>query len=116
MADRHDNDPDDVFPEEYDGPTVRIPQVDVPNVDTSVSDSDAMTDSPLADLFVLHVILWNAVLMSLSLGAMLIYFRGNWATGGQLIAIGIILTLYGAYRWPGNADSLAARLKAFRNR
>jgi hypothetical protein len=35
---------------------------------------------------------------------MLIYFRQDWTTGGRLIVISVILTLYGAYRWPDNVD------------
>jgi hypothetical protein len=35
-----------------------------------------------------------------SLGAMLIYFRNDWTTGGRLLVAGGILSLYGLYRWP----------------
>jgi hypothetical protein len=106
MEDGQDNESEDIYPGEYDGPKVRIPHVDVPEVDVPTSDSDAISDSPIAALFVLHVIIWNAVLLSLSLGVMLIYFRQNWTTGGQLIGISIILTLYGAYRWPDGVDGI----------
>ena len=46
-------------------------------------------DSPIAALFVLHVVIWNAVLFLFSLGVMLIYFRQNWTIGGQLIGVQI---------------------------
>ena len=106
MEDRQDEEPDDIYPREYDGPKVRIPDVDVPEVDVSTADSSVLSDSPIAALFVLHVIVWNAVLLCFSLGVMLIYFQGNWTVGGQLIAVGAILTLYGAYRWPENVGVL----------
>jgi len=104
MEDGRDNESEDIYPEEYDGAKVQIPRVDVPEVDISTRNSDAISDSPIAALFVLHVIIWNAVLLFFSLGLMLIYFRQNWTTGGQLIAISIILALYGTYRWPDNVE------------
>ena len=104
MEDRQDDESEGIFPEEYDGPKVRIPRVDVPETGASTSSSDAIADSPIAALFVLHVIIWNIVLLCFSLGVMLIYFRGNWTIGGQLIGIGIVLTLYGVYRWPDNTE------------
>lgn len=97
MGDGQD-DESDIFPDEYDGPRVRIPRVDVPGGDGSTSDTIA--DSPIAALFVLHVIIWNVVLLCFSLGVMLIYFRQDWVTGGQLVGISAILALYGVYRWP----------------
>jgi hypothetical protein len=102
--DRQDDESDDVYPEEYDGPRVRIPSVDVPEVEVSTSESDAITDSPIATLFALHVLIWNAVLLFFSLGVMLVYFEGNWNTGGQLIVVSIVLTLYGVYRWPDSGE------------
>jgi hypothetical protein len=102
MNDDRTNETEGVYPDEYDGPTVRIPHVDAPTVDVPTVDSDAIADSPIAVLFVLHVFIWNAVLLCSSLGVMLIYFRQNWTAGGQLIGVAVILTLYGAYRWPEN--------------
>lgn len=92
------DDPENPYPPGTDGPRVEIPSVDVPSVEAS---TDELGDSKLTSLFLLHVILWNAVVLLLSLGAMLIYFRGNTATGGQLLAAGVILTAYGLYRLPG---------------
>jgi hypothetical protein len=104
MEDGQDNESEEVYPGEYDGPRVRIPQASMPEIDVPTGDSDVVVDSPIAALFVLHVIIWNAVLLSFSLGVMLIYFRQDWTTGGRLIVISVILTLYGAYRWPDNVD------------
>lgn len=92
------------FPDEYDGPTVDIPQVDAPSVDVPTASADSVSDSTLSTLFVFHVLLWNAVLLSLSLGAMLIYFRQDWTNGTRAIAVGVILTAYGIYRWPSDDD------------
>lgn len=96
------DDSENPYPPGTDGPSVEIPSVDVPSVEAS---TDELGDSKLTSLFLLHVILWNAVVLLLSLGAMLIYFRGNAATGGQLLAAGVILTAYGLYRLPdGDSD------------
>jgi hypothetical protein len=113
MEDGSDNESEDIYPEEYDGPKAQIPRVDVPEVDVPEVDvpevdvsSDTIADSPIVGLFVLHVIIWNAVLLCFSLGVMLIYFRQSWTTGGRLIGISIILTLYGAYRWPDSVEGI----------
>jgi len=87
-------------PAEYDGPTVDVPSVDPPSVDVPTASSETVSDSPIASLFVLHAIIWNAVLLLSSLGAMLIAFEGNWDLGGSLLGAAGILTLYGVYRWP----------------
>lgn len=104
MRDDRDTGLDDIYPDEYRGPTARIPNVDVPKVDIPTTNSDAVSDSSITTLFVLHVVIWNAVLLCLSLGLMLIYFRQNWAVGGQLLSVSAILALYGAYRWPNGDD------------
>lgn len=102
------DDPENPYPPGTDGPRVEIPSVDVPSVDVpSVEASTGeLGDSKLTSLFLLHVVLWNAVVLLLSLGAMLVYFRGDTATGSQLLAAGVILTAYGLYRLPdGDSDS-----------
>lgn len=104
MDDRLLADPEDPYPEGIDGPTVEVPSVDVPSVS-----AEDVRDSPILRLFVLQVVVWNLVLLAVSLGGMLIYFEGNWETGGRLVAAGAVLALYGAYRWPrGGGDEQAA--------
>lgn len=101
------DDPDDPYPPGTEGPRVEIPSVEAPSVETPSLDAAAgdAADSKLTSLFVFHVILWNAVLLLLSLGAMLAYFRADWETGGQLVAAGVILGAYGVYRLPdGESD------------
>ncbi|MDS0298307.1 hypothetical protein NDI76_06095 [Halogeometricum sp. S1BR25-6] len=104
MRDDRDIGLDDVYPDEYRGPTARIPNVDVPKVDVPTANSDSMSDSSITTLFVLQVVIWNAVLLCFSLGLMLIYFRQNGAAGGQLLSVSLILALYGVYRWPRSGD------------
>lgn len=96
------DDSENPYPPGTDGPRVEIPSVNVPSVDVPSVDASTseLGDSKLTSLFVLHVLLWNAVVLLLSLGAMLIHFRGNTATGSQLLAVGVILTAYGLYRLP----------------
>jgi hypothetical protein len=50
--------------------------------------------------FVLQVLIWNAVLLALSLGLLLAWFRGQLELGGALIAAALVLAGYGAIRWP----------------
>lgn len=97
LEDDSSDDPDNPYPPGTDGPRVDIPSVDAPSIETATGN---LGDSELMPLFLLHVVLWNAVLLVLSLGAMLIYFRGDTATGGQLLVAGVILTAYGLYRLP----------------
>jgi len=87
-------------PVEYDGPTVDVPAVDPPSVDVPSPSSEAVSESPIATLFVLHVIVWNAILLLASLGVLLIAFEGNWNLGGSLLGAAAILALYSVYRWP----------------
>lgn len=90
---------DDPYPDEYNGPRAEVRSVDIP--DSSSSD---VPDSSLTTLFVFHVVIWNAVLLSFSLGLMFIYFEQNWRGGGQLVGASVVLALYGAYRWPDGVD------------
>jgi hypothetical protein len=95
MDDDWFDDSESLYPEGMDGPRVKTPSVDVPS-----ATGDVFQRSEIARLFVLHVFVWNAVVLLVSLGAMLIYFRNDWTTGGRLLVAGGILSLYGLYRWP----------------
>ncbi|WP_136602263.1 DUF7322 domain-containing protein [Salinigranum halophilum] len=95
MDDDWFDDSESLYPEGMDGPRVKTPSVDVPS-----ATGDVFQRSEIARLFVLHVFVWNAVVLFVSLGAMLIYFRNDWTTGGRLLVAGGILSLYGLYRWP----------------
>lgn len=91
-------DPGDPYPGGVEGPTVDIPSPDL----TRESAADGET-TRLLKLFVLHVLVWNAVLLAVALAGMLIYFRGDWAMGGRLLGVGFVLSVYGVYRWPRNS-------------
>ena len=102
MDDDWFDDSESLYPDGMDGPTVEAPSVDVPT-----AAGDVFQESKIAQLFVLHVFVWNAVVLLVSLGAMLIYFRNDWTTGSRLLVAGGVLTAYGLYRWPrgsGDAD------------
>lgn len=67
------------------------PSVDIPD------ESDA--GPRLQRRFWLLVLLFNVALMALSVGAMLAVFRGQWETGGSLVAAGVVLTGYGYHKY-----------------
>ena len=100
MDDDWFDDSESLYPDGMDGPTVKTPSVDVPS-----ATGDVFQRSPIARLFVLHVFVWNAVVLLVSLGAMLIYFRNDWETGSRLLMAGGILAGYGLYRWPRGTDA-----------
>ena len=101
MDDDWFDDSESLYPDGMDGPTIDPPSVSAPD-----ATGDVFQRSPIARLFLLHVVVWNAVVLLVSLGAMLIYFRNDWTTGGRLLLAGGILTAYGLYRWPrGNDDA-----------
>lgn len=67
------------------------PSVDIP--DSSAASTE------LKRQFWSLVLVFNAALLSLSVGAMLVGFQGNWNAGGSLLAAGVILSLYGGFRY-----------------
>ncbi|WP_318570282.1 DUF7322 domain-containing protein [Salinigranum marinum] len=99
MDDDWFDDSESLYPDGMDGPTIEAPSVDVPT-----AAGDIFQQSKVAQLFVLHVFVWNAVVLLVSLGAMLIYFRNDWTTGSRLLVAGGVLTAYGLYRWPRGTD------------
>jgi hypothetical protein len=67
------------------------PSVDIPD------GSAASTE--LKRQFWSLVLVFNAALLALSVGGMIVVFQGNWDTGGSLIAAGGVLSVYGLYRY-----------------
>jgi hypothetical protein len=104
MDDDWFEDSERLYPEGMDGPTIDPPSVDTPSVAIPEPAGDVFQRSPIARLFLLHVVVWNAVVLLVSLGAMLIFFRNDWNMGGRLLVAGGVLTLYGLYRWPRGTD------------
>lgn len=80
-----------VSDEQSDAERELAPSVDVPE------ESDA--DPHLQRQFWVLVLVFNVALMAASVGAMLAVFRGQWDTGGSLVAAGAILTGYGYYKY-----------------
>ncbi|QZP37336.1 DUF7322 domain-containing protein [Halobaculum magnesiiphilum] len=70
----------------------RGPRVDVPSVDDP---SDSLPDPSTVDpaiqrAFVTAVVYANVALLGVSLGLMLVGFRGDWRLGGASIVIGVL--------------------------
>ncbi|SHG53869.1 DUF7322 domain-containing protein [Halobaculum gomorrense] len=68
------------------------PRVDIPSVDDpSASLPDPSTVDPAVQrAFVAAVVYANVALLGVSLGLMLVGFRGDWRLGGASIAIGLL--------------------------
>lgn len=77
----------DVTPEEQEVSTTAPPEISIPEITVDE------TDVPEAILqhFWLIVIVLNAALLALSLGSMMILFRGMLSTGGALAVGGVVL-------------------------
>lgn len=67
------------------------PSVDIPDA------SAASTE--LKRKFWSLVLVFNAALLAVSVGAMLVGFQGDWDLGGSLLAAGAILSVYGFYKY-----------------
>jgi hypothetical protein len=85
-------DDDELLPdEESDAERELAPSVDVPDA------SDA--DPALRRRFWLLVVVFDVALLAVSVGAMLVAFRGDLDTGGSLAGAGVVLFAYGYYRY-----------------
>lgn len=84
------------------------PEVDVPEVETS----DALAgdvDPELARTFWRLVLVLDVGLLAVALGAMFVYFRGNWERGLALAGFGVAVLAYGAVQYRRyRADDAAA--------
>ena len=83
-----------------DVPAVDFPEVDVPSVPNTGSAEgaevvDADVDPEVSRFFWRLVVVFDAALLALALGLMFIYFRGDWETGGPMLALGAIAFVYG---------------------
>jgi len=75
------------------------PERDLPRIPTpSVEEKDV--DPEILETFWRSVVLANVALFGLSLGPMLVYFRGWWLWGGAAVALGAVagLRVYQHYR------------------
>lgn len=83
--------PDEPDPEAEYAP--EVPSVSIPDT------SDADVPPELARAFWSVVIAVNVGLLAVSLGAMFIYFRGQWQLGGSAVVLGIGTLLYGYFKY-----------------
>lgn len=97
------HEPDEPFPEpdadhepaEPDlGPSPPDP---TPEVDGMLGPTGTSTDLMVA--FWSLVVLFNVGLFGLTVGPMLLYFRGDWAFGGALVALGVLAAARGLHRY-----------------
>ncbi|MFC6732133.1 hypothetical protein ACFQH3_10085 [Haladaptatus sp. GCM10025707] len=96
-SDAWPDEPTEFDPEKDIGP--KIPQVQMPKTDMSDVPDDVFRT------FWSLVLTFNIALFALSLGAMLMYFRGQFQTGGAVFALGVVSLVYGV-----------AKYRAFQNR
>ena len=98
MSEKWPDEPDEETPESQWGD----PERDIPNVpEVSIpGGSDSSADPELAKLFWASVVAANVGLFGVSLGAMLVFFNGDWTYGGLSIAVGAfgLLRTYTYYR------------------
>lgn len=80
-------------PPEFD---TEIPDVE-PDVDGFLGPSDVPTE--LLTAFWSLVVLFNVGLLATSLGAMLVWFRGDLTYGGGLLAVGLLALAHGSYKY-----------------
>jgi hypothetical protein len=77
---------------------VEIPGVEAPEVEIP-DESDASPE--LRRQFWWLVFVFNGALAGVSVGAMLVAFRGSWDLGGSMLAAGVVLFVYGYVRYRG---------------
>jgi hypothetical protein len=84
-------------PDEFD-PEAAGPQVEIPSV-PDPSDADSSVDPAVQQLFWKLVLTFNVALFALSLGPMLVAFRGQWRLGGSVFALGAVTFGYGLTKY-----------------
>ncbi len=84
-------------------PTENLPdpteKLDQTTPDTKASTFSGDADPALTNAFWRLVLAVDVGFISLSLGVMLIWFRGNWGGGGRLVTAGGVVLLYAGYRY-----------------
>lgn len=94
-ADYRDPETDSITIPDVSVPDVRIPEVTPPEQETDEFD----VPSDLLEAFWAVVIVINGAVLAVSIGAMLIGFRGDLRNGGILLAAGIVLFGFAARRY-----------------
>jgi hypothetical protein len=101
--------------EEGDVPEPSTPDPEVPEPETpdvAVPEAPEPPDPEEADptlrrQFWRLVAVFNVALLALAVGAMVVVFRGRWTPGVQLVAAGLVVFVYGYYRYRQAKASLA---------
>lgn len=89
-----DEDPWPDEPDEFDPDSLGPETPDVePDVDSSF-ESAADVDEDIFRAFWGAVVFLNVGVAALSVGAMLVYFRGDWSTGGPAIVVGLVAVAF----------------------
>lgn len=70
-----------------------------PEVPTAPDPTEADVDPGVARRFWALVLVFNAALLALALGAMFVVFEGNVSLGGQLLLAGLAALGFGLYRY-----------------
>jgi len=87
-----------------------VPGVDPPEapaVGDDLEENLGEADDEVVRTFAISVLLTNVAVLAVSLGLMLIYFRGQWRLGGGLVVVGVLaqLRMYMHYReWKRSGD------------
>lgn len=108
MNDPFDTDPDDILNPEGDAgrqyekgnfdvepETPSAPEPEIPSPEDNYDD----VDSDLQTAFWALVLVFNVSIFAMSLGAMLVIFDANRRLGAQVFLAGLVVTLYGLYRY-----------------
>lgn len=108
MSDPFDTDPDEFLDSEADAgrqyekgnfdvdpKTPTAPEPEIPSPQDNYDD----VDSDLRTSFWALVLVFNVSLFAMSLGVMLVVFDENRQLGAQLFLAGLVVTLYGLYRY-----------------
>lgn len=85
-----------------------LEEVDIgPSIPTPPDPFENDVDPGLARRFWALVLVFNAALIALSLGAMFVLFEKNYSLGGQLLLAGAIAFAFGLYRYRTAKEYLA---------
>jgi len=94
--------------EQYREPHFDEPDIG-PSVPTPPDPSENDVDPEIARRFWALVLVFNVALLALSLGAMFVFFEGNYSLGGQLLLAGATAFVFGLYRYRSAKAYLADR-------
>lgn len=89
-----DEDPWPDEPDEFDPDSLGPETPDVEPEVASSFEAAADVDEDIFRAFWGAVVFLNVGVAALSVGAMLVYFRGDWATGGPAMAIGLVAVAF----------------------